>query len=302
MSKVVKGITGGSSSKSSSSSKSGFSALPSQLRKPFINMGLSLAEYTDPRNAGVVDRFTPMDITGQEQQALGMMGLTGDALTQSIQGYQSPYNDIVIGEMNRQAAGDANLLRSGMSDVGGLGSNREFLGMNDIDLARQGMIGQFLNQGYNQAVGMRQQDIQNLMGAGEFQRNLGMQQQLAPIQALQAGTGMMSPFLSGSSSNSSSKSSSYNGIGDTLGKVGGMMTGASLLFSDERLKQDISHVGEENGHRIYEFGYIGDKDNKRYRGVMAQDVEKVAPDAVVVMANGYKAVDYAKIGVEFKEV
>ena len=45
----------------------------------------------------------------------------------------------------------------------------------------------------------------------------------------------------------------------------------------------------KNGLKVYEFDYIC---GERSRGVMAQDVPGVAPEAVVTMPNGYYAVDY----------
>jgi len=46
-------------------------------------------------------------------------------------------------------------------------------------------------------------------------------------------------------------------------------------------------------------GY-GDND-KRYIGVMAQEVQKSHPEAVMKMKNGYLAVNYDHIGVKFRE-
>jgi hypothetical protein len=67
--------------------------------------------------------------------------------------------------------------------------------------------------------------------------------------------------------------------------------GASL-FSDARLKEDIEPVGElYDGTNIYRYRYKGD-DTPRI-GVMAQEVEKTNPDAVIEVG-GYKAVDYSK--------
>jgi hypothetical protein len=77
-----------------------------------------------------------------------------------------------------------------------------------------------------------------------------------------------------------------------LGMLGG------FLMSDARTKENIAYVGEENGHSIYQFNYIGD--DARYIGVMAQDVEVTRPDAVMEI-NGIKHVNYAAIGVEFRE-
>ena len=82
----------------------------------------------------------------------------------------------------------------------------------------------------------------------------------------------------------------------------GMISGAGVMkFSDRRLKENIVAVGEyPNGLTKYEFNYIGD--DVRYRGVMAQDVLKVAPEAVIEMNTGMYAVDYQKLGIEMERV
>jgi hypothetical protein len=71
--------------------------------------------------------------------------------------------------------------------------------------------------------------------------------------------------------------------------------------ADKRLKQDIEKVGQANGHNLYEFAY---KDNpeKRYRGVIAQEVMETNPDAVVMLDDGYLAVDYGMLGLQMVEL
>lgn len=87
--------------------------------------------------------------------------------------------------------------------------------------------------------------------------------------------------------------------------AGGNMAAASLMPkpSDIRVKENIERVGTHfrTGLPIYEFNYIHVPD-KRYRGVMAQDVEKVYPDAVIEMHDGIKAVNYDMLGMEMEEV
>lgn len=79
---------------------------------------------------------------------------------------------------------------------------------------------------------------------------------------------------------------------------GAIMSGAKLaasaapMFSDERLKEDIEPVGElYDGSNVYRYRYKGDATPRI--GLMAQEVEKVRPDAVTEIA-GYKAVDYGR--------
>tara|TARA_R110002049_G_scaffold42272_3_gene126202 strand:+ start:202 stop:987 length:786 start_codon:yes stop_codon:yes gene_type:complete len=71
--------------------------------------------------------------------------------------------------------------------------------------------------------------------------------------------------------------------------------------SDLRLKADIVRVGATaNGLPLYEFRYLND--DTRYRGVMAQDVLRHTPEAVVTMDNGYMAVRYDLLGLEMSVV
>jgi len=67
-------------------------------------------------------------------------------------------------------------------------------------------------------------------------------------------------------------------------------------WSDVNLKHDIVPVGRlANGLGLYRFSY-NDSD-KVYVGVLAQEVERVMPDAVRRAPNGYLQVNYARIGV-----
>ena len=71
-------------------------------------------------------------------------------------------------------------------------------------------------------------------------------------------------------------------------------------FSDKHLKENINLIGSsDNGVNIYTFEY---KDKSYgdglYKGVMAQEV----PWASIMMNNGYLAVDYNKIDVDFKRI
>jgi hypothetical protein len=83
----------------------------------------------------------------------------------------------------------------------------------------------------------------------------------------------------------------------------GSTLGAAALASDRRLKENIELVGRDERTMLplYEFEYKGG-DGRRFLGVMADDVEKVFPQAVIKMSNGYKAVDYDLLGIEMVEV
>ena len=71
--------------------------------------------------------------------------------------------------------------------------------------------------------------------------------------------------------------------------------------SDIRLKENIKKIGTSiDGHNIYKFKYL-DQD-REFIGVMAQEVMKTHPDAVIKLSSGYYGVDYSQLDVDFKEV
>jgi len=112
--------------------------------------------------------------------------------------------------------------------------------------------------------------------------------------------------ISGLSNVLNAQTNAYVNSNDSLlGDIGGLMGSAASVataFSDRRLKENIREVGvdQRTALSLYEFSYVGHGE-KKFIGVMADEVELVYPDAVKVMQNGYKAVDYAALGIEFKE-
>jgi hypothetical protein len=70
------------------------------------------------------------------------------------------------------------------------------------------------------------------------------------------------------------------------------------LASDSRLKKDISPLGKlPNGLTLYRFRYLWSE--TLYVGVMAQEVQKIMPDAVAIDASGFMKVNYGRIGIPF---
>lgn len=64
-----------------------------------------------------------------------------------------------------------------------------------------------------------------------------------------------------------------------------------MMMSDKRLKKDIKPVG-----KLYEYHYKDDPKGAPKRvGVMAQEVEKIRPDAVVTRNDGMKGVNYGSL-------
>lgn len=77
-----------------------------------------------------------------------------------------------------------------------------------------------------------------------------------------------------------------------LGQIGGMAAMGAMM-SDIRMKENIEKIGElPSGIGVYRFNYLSD--DAPQIGVMAQDVEKIIPDAVHEYM-GVKFVDYSKV-------
>lgn len=86
------------------------------------------------------------------------------------------------------------------------------------------------------------------------------------------------------------------GMNSGLLGLGGSL-GAAAIMSDIRTKEHIKQIGFlPNGLSVYEYEYKPEwKDEAghgKFVGVMAQDVEKVMPEAVITRPDGYKMVNY----------
>jgi hypothetical protein len=103
----------------------------------------------------------------------------------------------------------------------------------------------------------------------------------APQQALSQYMGNISGDYGGTTT---ATPSGLSQLGQIAGIVGNL--------SDIRVKENITLVGNYKGMNVYDFNYKWSPD--RHRGFMAQEVEKVNPEAVNEI-NGLKYIDYGKI-------
>lgn len=85
--------------------------------------------------------------------------------------------------------------------------------------------------------------------------------------------------------------------------LGGLFSFGSGIISDKRQKKNIKKIGSvsvagKNGKQtkagLFSYNYKWEKagETPRHVGVMAQEVEKIKPEAVMTIGNGVKAVDY----------
>ncbi len=116
------------------------------------------------------------------------------------------------------------------------------------------------------------------------------QKQSAPIDALNN----YMALVGGTGAQFGTTASTASSNPGLLGILGGGLQGAGLLASlagsDRRIKANIKRVGQmDSGVPIYTYTYKGGK--TPHMGVMAQDLEKVMPEAVVEIS-GVKLVNY----------
>lgn len=110
-----------------------------------------------------------------------------------------------------------------------------------------------------------------------------------PVQALGLLAQIGIPIAGlGSQNNGQSDTTKQDSGATQFAQIAGGL--GSLFKSDRRLKEDIEQVGTLfDGTPVYRYRYIGHQ--PFMIGLMAQDIEKITPEAVHEI-NGFKAVDY----------
>ena len=157
------------------------------------------------------------------------------------------------------------------------------------------------------------------MGAMNAGNSAGVNQQSAGLNAMAgmaAGSSTMmsgqnlkiqglSNVLNNQTSWEMNRNDNATSFTDIMGAVGGLAGGGAAAFtaykSDPRLKENIERVGkdESTGLNLYEFNYKWDE--RRFVGVMANEVQEVYPEAVGE-EQGFLTVNYDMLGLEMKEI
>lgn len=183
-----------------------------------------------------------------------------------------------------QAMGD---ITSGMYSNAyqqGLGTLQSALGMTPQMMALSQAPAQAIGQlGQAQEADQAKQ-LQEDIQRWDYSQNLPYQQLSNYLNLLQGA----SPYAT-----STSTQRQAGGGSDVMGGLGAALSIASMFASDRRVKEDIKQVGTTNeGLPVYTFRYKWG--GPVQMGVMAQDVEKIKPEAVAEV-NGLKMVNYSMI-------
>ena len=141
--------------------------------------------------------------------------------------------------------------------------------------------------------------VNNQTGVGaQYMQGMGQ-----GTNAIQSGLSMGLNGLVSAANIEAANIAGSNNLGP-LGQLAGTLGGAAIAkYSDRRLKQNINVVGRDQrtGLMLYEFEYVNG-DGRRFRGVMADEVESRFPDAVSYDDLGFASVNYGMLGIEMMEV
>jgi Chaperone of endosialidase len=133
-------------------------------------------------------------------------------------------------------------------------------------------------------------------GAAMNQQQLQMNNFQNVYQTL---SGVINSLFGGytSISNAGINNANYNWLTGSGGVLPGFFQGAGAVgggfasHSDRRLKRNIEKVGKLGPFRVYDY----DIDDRRERGVMAQEVETRYPEVISHDDDGYMMVDYKRL-------
>lgn len=233
----------------------------------------------------------------------------------------SRYKQSLYGDVNRSFDKGATTLRENLAGSGMLRSGAGQNAFATLEGGRTGAISEANTQLAAQDQAFRQGALQNLLGVfgqetswKEFLMNLlTNQNQFTAQNRLQSdqfefGKGQSKfnfwrDLLPGLIGAGGQVGAAYagKGTGGTKAGAGAGAGMAGMAMSDIKVKKNIKYIGiSKEGIPIIEFNYINNDDN-RYRGVLAHDVEKIKPWAVIEI-DGIKMVDYTKIDVPFEVI
>jgi hypothetical protein len=210
-------------------------------------------------------------------------------------------------QAGRESARESQLGQNAMyGGAGGLGSSRMALAdknLSSLNAQRQATAAAGAQA---QVQANRMAAANSMFGAGQSLANIGMSATGNQMTAAQspmdlyskyAGIVFGTPQASTTPNFAGTQGSNTSGFGFGVTGIGG---GNSPYGSDVAIKQNIQKIGVlDNGLNLYKYEYKNQyKDtwgHGQQIGVMAQDVEKVKPEAVSMHPDGYKMVNYSMV-------
>jgi len=228
-------------------------------------------------------RYGAISQAGQEQQRMMDMAAQRAGFQNSAQQQQyeqqlgaGTFYNQAQGQQNSQNAGQAAFRNAGLAQQLGQAQS----GFN----AQNSALNQYLQQQY-QARNQPINEISSLLSGSQIQQPNWLNSPSSQIPTTDF-AGITNQNFQNQMGIYNAQNANYNA---TIGGILGLGAGA-LKASDRRVKEDIDRIGtvfaasSKNGKNerlpIYEYSYRGDPTSRRHTGPMAQDVERVTPEAV----------------------
>jgi hypothetical protein len=230
-------------------------------------------------------------LSEQEKRALSQQTLAGFAAGGMNNGNQSLGADLLSRD---------NAVRSRMQQAQSLAS-----GVQGLNFTQQGLAGSLAQGLSNSATSGITNPLMQILGLGSLNSTS------SPSTSINDQAQMTNPFMqagldaASANFNAQSAANIAQSNNDAATNAGWLTLGGSFLkaFSDRRLKTEIKATGKKtrDGIPIKTWRYKTDPKRRTYKGVMAQDAEKINPYSVMTdPVSGVKAVDYSKLGISME--
>ena len=269
-----------------------------------FNQGLAAQQAQNAAAQQLYNQY--MGVQGLQNQAVGQNQQAALAQQQAaLAAQQQGFGQQVTGQQLSNQALSQNQNTALQQQQAALAAQNQQFNQN-MQGAQFGNTAQ--QQSLQQQLALRNQplnEISGLMG--------GSQIQMPQFQGYQGANVAPAPIFAGAQAQNAANMQNYGiqqsganaqtsglygllGAGaGALGTMGSTAAGSAALasmFSDRRLKSNIERVGTHPlGIGVYEYDIFG----KRQRGVMADEVETVMPEAVTEHPSGYKMVNYGAL-------
>jgi hypothetical protein len=269
----------------------------------------NVQRYMSPYTQNVIDA-TMRDIGRERDVALNELGASATAAG----AFGGSRQGVAEAETRRAFAETAADTAARLREAG----YTQAAGMAQADLAARAAAAQ---GGLGTAGARLQQEITGLgaaMAAGEAERTLSQQEQDAlyeqymlamqyPLTQFGVLTGAAGAVPSGYGTTTKTERDPMGTLGGVLGGIGSAGQGFGAMgwmpFSDARLKENIQHLGQVGDFNLYtwdwnEEGIAAGAEVMPTYGVIAQEVEQIRPEYVIMGEDGYRRVDYGAIANE----
>lgn len=258
------------------------------------------SQYLDPQWSQAKESF-------DAQMANQGLVPGGEAYNNAYKNFQNSQQQAYDNAQQQAIIGGQNAMQSYFNM--GLGANQA--GMQNA-LTQGNFANQAQGQQFNQ--GLSNANLNNTTANQQLEQNAYLYNQpLNTLNALRTGAQVQNPTFSSVPQQQTTTGPNYLGAatqqyGDQLGLynaqqaqqgsfMNGLMglggtLGSAYLMSDRRLKSNIVLIASDpRGFGIYDYDIFG----HRVRGVMADEIQQVIPEAVITHGSGYLMVDYGRL-------